>query len=273
MPELPEVEILRRGLERAVVGQSIDDVEVRETRLRFPVDARRLGSLRQARVESVGRRAKYLLVHLESRTVLLVHLGMTGNLLVCPPGSPLHAHDHVRWWLSGGSELRFRDPRRFGLVVVADADGLESHRLLSHLGVEPLSEDFEVDFLRRRAEGTSRPVKNFLMDARVAVGVGNIYASEALWRARVNPRTAAGRISEERWGRIRDGVRQVLADAIAEGGTTLSDFRDEAGNAGYFQVSLDVYDRAGEPCRRCGGSIRRIVQAGRATFYCTGCQH
>ena len=270
MPELPEVEVVRRGL-LSFVGQEIRGVEVRETRLRLPVSVADLRKLVGHRVDDVERRGKYLLVTTNRGGGMLVHLGMSGKLLVAVPGEPLDTHDHVRWWLDD-LELRFRDPRRFGLVVTTASDSLLEHPLLARLGPEPLGGDLTVDYLFSRTRGSRRPVKNALMDSTFVAGVGNIYASEALWLAGVNPRRRAGRVSRQRWGCIRDAVRQVLSAAIAEGGTTLKDFRGTSGDPGYFQVRLRVYDRAGEDCRRCGAEIRKIVQSGRATYYCVACQ-
>ena len=274
MPELPEVETIRRGLQ-PLEGARLMGVEVRETRLRRPVDRGALEELVGRRVGKIGRRAKYLLIRVDGGGGMVVHLGMSGRLFLLDPGEPIATHDHVSWWFDSDgieSELRFQDPRRFGLVVATAAPSIDEHALLAGLGPEPLGEGFSVAHLRAAADGSRRPVKNALMDASFVAGVGNIYASEALWRARVNPKTAAGRISARRWGAIRDAVRDVLGEAIEAGGTTLNDFRGASGDPGYFQVNLLVYDRAGSACSRCAGTIRKIVQAGRATYYCPGCQ-
>ena len=269
MPELPEVEVIRQGL-LPFVGEKIKAVEVREARLRRRVSVAGLRRLVGDRIGNVERRAKYLLISTRSGGGLLVHLGMSGQLLVRRPGAPLDNHDHVRWWLDG-VELRFRDPRRFGLVV-STSSPLREHPLLARLGPEPFGPEFAEDYLCDRTRGSRRPVKNALMDSSFVAGVGNIYASEALWLAGVNPRRRAGRISRDRWRGIRDAVREVLRDAIEAGGTTLNDFRDATGNPGYFQVRLSVYDRAGGVCVRCRSQIRKIVQVGRATYYCARCQ-
>ena len=274
MPELPEVETVRRGLERRVVGRTIRRLEVRESRLRTPLVPRALRrALLGRRIEALERRAKYLLVHLSGRQVLVIHLGMTGQLVVERAGAPLGPHTHVRLGLEANDELRYTDARRFGMLFVVPRRELEAHPRFAHLGPEPLGPDFTPQYLRTRARSVRKPVKSFLMDAAVVVGVGNIYATEALHRARVHPRTPAGRLGGARWERVHDAVRDVLVEALRAGGTTLQDFRDADGRSGDFQVQLRVYGRQGEACSRCGRRIRRIVQAGRSTFYCPGCQH
>src|SRR2546422_5359956 len=274
MPELPEVETVRRGLERRILGRRIVRVEVREPRLRTPLAAAALRrKLLGRRIESLDRRAKYLLLHLSDAQVLVVHLGMTGRLAVEQADAPLRPHTHVRLGLDREGELRFADTRRFGMLFVVRQDRLSVHPRFVHLGPEPLGSDFSPEYLRRRAARVRKPIKNFLMDAAVVVGVGNIYATEALHRARVHPSTPAGRLGAQRLERLRAEVREVLTEALLAGGTTLQDFRDVDGREGDFQVDLRVYDREGEPCPRCGRTIRRIVQAGRSTFYCPGCQH
>ena len=277
MPELPEVETLCRGLLPQLVGRVIRRVDVRETRLRYPVDAQRLQRcVEGTRVSDVTRRAKYLLVHLDASEgpgcVLMLHLGMTGNLFVLRPEREVLPHTHLVFSLDDGRELRFRDPRRFGAVDVIEGAEVESHPRFVDLGVEPLSDDFDGEQIYRRTRGLRKPVKNWLMDSRQVAGVGNIYASEALWRAGVHPERAAGRVGRERWVRVTQAVRRVLSDAIDQGGTTLSDFRDAEGREGYFQVHLNVYGHDGQPCPACGAIIRRRVLAGRSTFYCPRCQ-
>jgi formamidopyrimidine-DNA glycosylase len=273
MPELPEVETVRRRLLPALAGRRIVGVDVRERRLRSPIDPMALASLVSGRrVEDVSRRAKYLLVHLEGGSCLLIHFGMSGRLALVPASAPLEEHVHVRFGLDDGLELRFRDHRRFGLVEALLESELECDRRLRELGMEPLSRSCTARFLEERSRGLKKPVKNFLMDARHLVGVGNIYASEALFAAGVHPERAAGRLGRERWLRLAKAVKRVLRDAIRQGGTTISDFQDPAGAAGYFQVRLRVYGREGEACGRCGSTIRRKVMAGRSSFYCPRCQ-
>lgn len=237
-------------------------------------------------MESLERRAKYLLIRVtssrrESCNILAIHLGMSGRFTVVPKDEPYARHEHLAIHLRDADghrrgRLRLVDPRRFGQAFVLDAATWQSDRHFAHLGVEPVgdlvSEPFGGSYLESQAEGRRGPMKAFLMDARVVVGVGNIYASEALWRARVHPKRSVARVSIRTWNRLAEAIRGVLNDAIAEGGTTLNDFTDGEGNAGYFQVSLDVYDREGEPCRRCEGRVRRIVQSNRSTYYCPGCQ-
>jgi len=273
VPELPEVETIRRGLQR-LEGATLADVEVRERRFRTLLDENGLRALRGRRVVRLERRAKYLIFRLETGG-WLTHLGMSGRLFMVPATTPLDLHDHVSWWFERDGEsieLRFRDPRRFGLVVPCDVDDPGAHALLAGLGPEPLGEEFTAAYAVAATRGSRRPVKNALMDARFVAGVGNIYASEALWRARINPRVRAGRIAPARWHRLRDAVVEVLERAVSAGGTTLSDFRDASGDPGYFQIELTVYGREGEECPRCGAVIRRIVQVGRSTFYCAACQ-
>jgi formamidopyrimidine-DNA glycosylase len=273
MPELPEVEVLRRSLEVRVLGDRVESVAVRFPMLREPVPTRTLRRrLEGRRIERLRRRAKYLLVDVEGGSTLVVHLGMSGRLLVLGEEEPHAPHEHVVLTLGSGLTLRFRDPRRFGLLLALATDRVEEDRHFRHLGVEPLEPSFDGAQLAAGARGRSGPVKSFLMDAGVVVGVGNIYASEALHLAGVHPRRSVARLSSERFDRIAATVRDVLTRAIEEGGTTLNDFADADGEPGYFAVSLHVYGRAGEPCLRCGGTVRRIVQSNRSTFYCPGCQ-
>ena len=273
MPELPEVETVRRSLELILPGRIFVRIEVREPRLRTRVDEDRLNELvRDRRVLTLERRAKYVIVRLAGGSCLLLHLGMTGQLLILSPSHPLDKHDHVIFSLDNGAELRFRDPRRFGSVVAVEEQHLDAHESLRHLGPEPLAEEFTPDYLFGRSRNSRVPVKSFLMDQRVVVGVGNIYASESLFLAGVHPLVKAGRLSRSRWQKIHRAIRQVLQEAITAGGTTLSDFRDSDGSSGYFQTMLRVYGRKGEPCPACQRPVRSQVLAGRSTFYCPACQ-
>jgi formamidopyrimidine-DNA glycosylase len=272
VPELPEVETIRRGLEPLLTGRRVVGVMVRERRLRQPVAKRALGRLRGAAVTSVGRRSKYLLVGTDAGLTLLIHLGMTGRLWVADAARPPRPHEHLVFGLDDGRTLRFADPRRFGLVEVVPDRRLGTHPSLRDLGPEPLEEGVTGGSLRATTRGRRKPIKNFLMDTRSIAGVGNIYACEALHRAGVHPRRAVGRVGPEAWDRLATAVKAVLREAIEAGGTTLRDFYNAAEEAGEFAVALRVYDREGRPCRRCGSAIRRIVQAGRATFYCPRCQ-
>jgi formamidopyrimidine-DNA glycosylase len=273
MPELPEVEVLRRSLEPRLLGDRIVRVEVRHPGLREPVRPAELKRRTAGReVAGLRRRAKYLLVDLERGQTLVVHLGMSGRLTVVPASEPLEPHEHVAFFLASGRRLRLRDPRRFGLVFAVPTAGIPADPHFAHLGVEPLEPGFGGEVLAREAAGRRGPVKSFLMDARIVVGLGNIYATEALFRSGVHPNRSVGRISAARWDRVAESSMAVLRQAIAQGGTTLNDFADGEGQSGYFQVSLGVYGREGEPCPSCGTLIRRIVQAGRSSFYCPRCQ-
>jgi formamidopyrimidine-DNA glycosylase len=277
MPELPEVEVLRRSLEPHLVGDRIERVEVTNPSLREPVDVPRLRRAARGReVVALRRRSKYLLIDLEGGWTVVVHLGMSGRLTLVPAAVPPELHEHVAFHLRSGRRLRFRDPRRFGVVFAARTAELDADPHFVHLGPEPLEPGLSGkvlgEVLARAAAGRRGPVKAFLMDAGVVVGVGNIYASETLHRAGVHPGRSVARISRQRWQRVAESAMAVLRQAISQGGTTLNDFADGEGRSGYFQVSLTVYDREGEPCLSCGRPVRRIVQAGRSTFYCPGCQ-
>jgi len=221
------------------------------------------------------RRSKYLLIDVEGAkggSTLVVHLGMSGRLTLVAAAEPEEPHEHVAFYLRSGRRLRLRDPRRFGMVLALPTAGLAANRHFSGLGVEPLGPDFDGARLAAAAVGRRGPVKSFLMDASVVVGVGNIYATEALFRAGIHPTRSVARLSPARWDRLATVIVEVLSQAIAQGGTTLNDFADGQGQGGYFQVALAAYGRTGEPCRFCGGPIRRIVQSGRSTFYCPRCQ-
>lgn len=273
MPELPEVEVLKRSLEPRILGDRITRVEVRNPAMREPVNRASLAKRTAGRkVTGLRRRAKYLLIDLEGDQTLVVHLGMSGRLTVVPGPEPLEPHEHVAFFLESGRRLRLRDPRRFGLVFAVRTPEIDSDPHFSHLGIEPLEPGFDGAFLAGAAAGRRGPVKSFLMDARIVVGLGNIYATEALFRSGVHPARSVSRISAARWERVAEASVAVLRQAIGEGGTTLNDFADGEGNSGYFQVSLGVYGREGEPCPSCGTPVRRIVQAGRSSFYCHRCQ-
>jgi formamidopyrimidine-DNA glycosylase len=269
MPELPEVETTRRGIAPHVVGREIAAIEVREPRLRWPVAAELPGALTAQRIDSLERRGKYLLLRTFAGT-LLVHLGMSGSLRYLPEPSPPGAHDHIDVRFTGGGLLRFHDPRRFGSFHLCAQP--EQHPLLKDLGPEPLSEGFHADYLWGSCRGRTVAIKQHLMNGRVVVGVGNIYANEALFRAGIHPARSAGRIARARFEPLVAAVRDVLGDAIADGGTTLRDYVGGNGEPGYFRVSLRVYEREGEPCRACGTPIKRRVLGQRATYYCPRCQ-
>ncbi|HEX6997551.1 MAG TPA: bifunctional DNA-formamidopyrimidine glycosylase/DNA-(apurinic or apyrimidinic site) lyase [Gammaproteobacteria bacterium] len=269
MPELPEVETTRRGLAPHVIGKRIAAVDVRERRLRWPVSPELPRRLAGRRVQRLDRRAKYLLFGTDDGT-LLVHLGMSGSLRYLRADEPPQPHDHVDIRFDDGSFLRFNDPRRFGTLQLTRAP--ERHPLLRALGPEPLGEDFTADYLLRASRGRRVAIKQLLMNGRVVVGVGNIYANEALYRAGIHPARPAGRLSRARLERLVAAVREVLTDAIGNGGTTLRNFVGGDGRPGYFRQELRVYERDGELCRRCGARIRRTVQGQRATYYCPRCQ-
>ncbi len=268
MPELPEVETTRRGLEPHLVGRRVVDLIIRQPQLRWPV-ATGLQQLRGQRIESVERRAKYLLIATAPGSALL-HLGMSGSLRVLPRDTAIGKHDHVDWLLDSDHLLRYTDPRRFGSQLW-QANG-EIHPLLANLGPEPLSDEFDGDHLHRLSRGRSAAVKVFLMDQAVVVGVGNIYAAEALFAAGIRPTRAAGSLSRPRYARLADEVKRILVYAITRGGTTLRDFLNPDGAPGYFEQELFVYGRAGQPCRVCATLIRSIRLGQRSTFFCPRCQ-
>jgi formamidopyrimidine-DNA glycosylase len=270
LPELPEVETTRRGIRPALAGRSVVGMVLRERRLRWPVPRGLPARLAGQRILDVRRRAKYLLIELE-RGTLIAHLGMSGSLRVLPADVPPLAHDHYDLVLDSGRCLRFNDPRRFGCLLWATGDP-SRHRLLAGLGPEPLEPDFDAVYLAATARGRRVAIKQFLMDQRVVVGVGNIYASESLYRAGVDPRRAAGRVSRKKLERVVEAVREVLRAAIRHGGTTLRDYVNADGAPGYFGQDLFVYERSGQPCRRCGAAIRQVVQGQRSTYFCPACQ-
>jgi formamidopyrimidine-DNA glycosylase len=270
VPELPEVETTRRGIEPHVTGARVSEVLVRRRDLRQPV-SKDLSVIEGRRVTAVRRRSKYLLLDIDDASTLLIHLGMSGSLRLVAPSDPWKTHDHVGITLSGGKQLRFHDPRRFGLVLRLAGNPME-HPLLKRLGPEPLGEDFTSAHLQAACAKRSAAIKLVIMDAKVVVGVGNIYASEALFRAGILPRTAASRISKPRLANLAAAIREVLTDAIAAGGTTLRDFLHSDGEPGYFKQRLFVYERKGEPCRICGTPIRHAVIGQRSTYWCPKCQ-
>ena len=271
MPELPEVETTRRGIEPHVRGRRVAAVRVRERRMRQPVTPGLEGELAGQTVERVERRGKYLLLYTAAGTLIL-HLGMSGSMRLLQGGEvPPGPHDHLDIVFEGGTVLRLRDPRRFGLALWTREDPLR-HALLGSLGPEPLGAGFDGAYLHTLSRGRRTAVKTFIMDGRVVVGVGNIYASEALHCAGIHPLRAAGRISAERYERLAACIRKVLRAAIRQGGTTLRDFSDGDGRPGYFAQRLAVYGREGLPCPTCGAAIRCLRQAQRSTYFCPACQ-
>ena len=269
MPELPEVETTRRGIEPHIKKHTVTGVTVREPRLRWPVTPLLGNKLIGQRVLSVVRMAKYLLIQLQEG-YLLVHLGMSGSLRIVNADTALRKHDHVEIVFDNGAILRYHDPRRFGCVLwISDIKG---HPLLDSLGVEPLGDEFSGDYLYERSRNRKGPVKNFIMDGHIVVGVGNIYANESLFLAGIHPNRAAGRVSRLRYQGLAEQIRIVLARAIEAGGSTLRDFVNSDGNPGYFAQSLNVYGRAGLPCVRCREPLSESRLGQRATVYCKTCQ-
>jgi formamidopyrimidine-DNA glycosylase len=270
MPELPEVETTRRGIEPHVKGKAVAEVIVRRHDLRQPVSAD-LAAIEGQKIHTVTRRSKYLLLGIDEGSTLIIHLGMSGRLRVIPPSSDWKTHDHVGITLSNGKQLRFHDPRRFGLVLRISGDP-GHHPLLANLGPEPLEDGFTPEHLAAACAKRSAAIKLVIMDAKVVVGVGNIYASEALFRAGILPKTPANRVSKPKLARLAQSIRDVLTDAIQEGGTTLRDFLNSDGEPGYFRQKLFVYERKGEPCRVCGTPVRHAVLGQRSTYWCPKCQ-
>jgi formamidopyrimidine-DNA glycosylase len=270
MPELPEVETTRRGIERAAAGASIRELRVHDPRLRWPVDAQWSQQVAGQRLLSVERRGKYLLLRLEHGTLLL-HLGMSGSLRVLPVEAPLQKHDQLDLVLDSGLTLRLNDPRRFGSLHYTTEEP-STHRLLRHLAPEPFDASFDAAYLERITRRRRTAIKQVLMNGRLVTGVGNIYASEVLFRARINPRCAAGRLSRADCARLVRGVRAALNAAIRAGGTSLRDYVGTDGNPGAFRQKLYVYERDGKRCRVCGTLIRKIRQGQRSSYYCPRCQ-
>lgn len=276
MPELPEVEVVRRGLLRHLPGRSITSFHDSGKKLRIPIPAAQIKELLiGASVVDVSRRAKYLLVHFDSGAVMILHLGMSGKLGVFPDSAEPGFHDHACWSLDNGQELRFNDVRRFGSIRLfgPGESGRAEDLVFKSAGPEPFSNTFSGRYLYERARGKSQPVKNFIMDSRTVVGVGNIYANESLFSAGIRPSRKAGAISRRRYTRLADEIRNVLLRAIDFGGSTISDFIGAGGESGYFQVHFNVYGKTGEPCPNCSTTIKQVKLAGRTSFFCPGCQH
>lgn len=282
MPELPEVETVRRGLVPVMEGGVIERADVNRPDLRWPFPERMAERLRGQTVQRLRRRSKYILADLDGGETLLIHLGMSGRIMVSgdPLGQFVHdhpapeKHDHVVFHMQNGARITFNDPRRFGAMDLMPTVTAEQHRLLSVLGPEPLGNAFDETHLIAAFRGKNTPVKAALLDQRIVCGLGNIYVCEALFRAGISPLRKAGRIAAPRVAALVPIIREVLRDAIEAGGSSLRDFRKADGELGYFQHSFDVYGREGEPCRAdgCHGVIRRVVQSGRSSFYCPVCQ-
>ncbi|BCK88289.1 formamidopyrimidine-DNA glycosylase [Sideroxyarcus emersonii] len=270
MPELPEVETTLRGIAPHLLHQRVAGVVIRNPRLRWEIPANLPELLHGQTVRDLRRRAKYLLVAFD-RGTLILHLGMSGNLRIHPLGTAAGKHDHFDLLLENGKLLRLRDPRRFGAVLWQSGDAAQ-HPLLAELGPEPLLSGFDADYLHSATRKRKAAIKLAIMDNHVVVGVGNIYANEALFRAGIRPQTAAGRLSKQRCVRLAAAIQDVLRAAIRQGGSSLRDYVDSDGNQGYFQQQYFVYGRAGEACRVCGTVIRQVKQGQRSTFYCPTCQ-
>jgi formamidopyrimidine-DNA glycosylase len=270
MPELPEVETIRRGVSPRIVGRRVEELHVYDRRLRWPVPADLSVRLRGRTIDSLERRSKYLLFRIGNDT-LLVHLGMTGSLRIFDHAPERRPHDHVDLVFDDGTTLRYRDPRRFGAMLWVGGP-VEAHPLLRDLGPEPFDAAFDANHVWRATRRRRIAIKLALMDNHLVVGVGNIYASESLFRAGIRPGTAAHRLSKARAARLVDSVRHVLTDAMAKGGSTLRDYVDSRGEPGYFQLGYFVYGRAGEPCRVCGTTVRATRHGQRASYYCPRCQ-
>lgn len=282
MPELPEVETVRRGLAPVMEGIVIAGADVNRPDLRWPFPERMAERLTGQRVERLRRRSKYILADLSSGETLLIHLGMSGRMLISgdPLGQfahdhpPAQKHDHVVFHMENGARITFNDPRRFGAMDLLETAAAAQHKLLAVLGPEPLSNDFHESILIEAFKDRNTPVKSALLDQRIVAGLGNIYVCEVLFRAGISPKRKARRIATGRVGAMVPIIRKVLEDAIDAGGSSLKDFRQADGELGYFQHSFDVYGREGEPCRGegCSGTIERAVQSGRSSFYCPACQ-
>ncbi len=270
MPELPEVETTCRGIRPHIIRQTIDNVIIRQPQLRWPIPSDLPRCLHDQAVIDISRRAKYLLLKFPTGNLLL-HLGMSGSLRIVDKQTTAGKHDHVDFIFRHQQILRFNDPRKFGAVLWT-TEPVEQHPLLVNLGPEPLSSAFTGDYLYQRAANRVMAVKNFIMNSGIVVGVGNIYASEALFLAGIHPNRQAGRISRKRYQKLADSIKAVLTQAIAQGGTTLKDFVNEQGKPGYFQQSLNVYGRSGRPCPQCHNPVQSIKISQRSSFFCPHCQ-
>lgn len=270
MPELPEVETTRRGIQSHLLNKTVQKVIIRQPKLRWPIPEQLPTLLHKKAASAVKRRGKYLLITFPNGT-LIIHLGMSGSLRICSSKLAPEKHDHFEICLDDGNSLRLRDPRRFGAVLWTEED-VDQHSLLNNLGPEPLEMQFDGRHLHEKAKGRRLPIKTFIMDSKIVTGVGNIYASESLFLAGINPQQAAGKISLKRLQRLAEAIKEILKRAIEQGGTTLRDFVNESGNPGYFQQQLTVYGRAGEPCVNCSSIIKKMTFGQRSTFYCPNCQ-
>jgi len=273
MPELPEVETIRRGIEPVIRGKRITAVHIFQPCLRWPVDTKAMGKwVTGQTVTTVSRRSKYLILDLANDAALVVHLGMSGRIGLYAPDDEPEKHTHLIFDVQGNIQLRYRDPRRFGYIDVVQPGALSTYKRFAALGPEPLSAEFNGDFLQQKLSKSKRAIKTALLDMGVAAGVGNIYANEALFVAGIDPRRLASDLREDEFAGLADAVKQVLSFAIKKGGTTLNDFRNATGEPGFFQLELAVYDRRDQPCLHCGTAIEKVVIGGRSTYFCPLCQ-
>ncbi len=270
MPELPEVETTLRGISAHVLNSPISRINIRNAQLRWPVPADLASHLLNQSITQVRRRAKYLLLSTDTGT-LIIHLGMSGSLRIVTPGIAYDKHDHVELCFANGKAMRLKDPRRFGAVLWT-SDPAEEHPLLNHLGPEPLSDAFNADYLYPLSRKKNVAVKQFIMNSKIVVGIGNIYANEALFASGIHPQRAAGKISRQRYENLCIKCKQILEQAIAQGGTTLKDFVGGTGQPGYFKQELQVYGRSGQPCMQCSKPLKEVRLGNRSTVYCTHCQ-
>lgn len=270
MPELPEVETTRRGIQPHIEGHAVTKVVIRNPKLRWPVPPQLGRTLKGLNIQAIDRRGKYLLLKTEKGT-LLIHLGMSGSLRISEPDFELRKHDHVIIQFDNNLQLRLHDPRRFGAVLWTK-EAVENHALISSLGPEPLLNGFNSEYLYQSCIGKKTSIKQHIMNSKIVVGVGNIYASESLFLAGIHPKRQAGKISKVRCEKLTEAIKSILIESIKQGGTTLRDFVRENGEPGYFKQRLNVYGRAGEPCPKCENPVRQITQGQRSTFYCYQCQ-
>jgi len=274
LPELPEVETIRRGLEPALISQKIISTRFFVRKLRWDIVASNFDNyVNQKSITSLSRRGKYIIIHLDNEAAVVIHLGMSGRLGLFEQTAIVEKHTHVIFYLENGMELRFRDPRRFGSIEVAPPHLISSYPRFAHLGVEPLSNNFNPQYLKKKTEKSDRGIKLVIMDAKIVVGVGNIYANESLFYSRIDPRRRAKSLSVKEIKALEKSLKTVLNTAIEKGGTTLNDFRNAYGEPGFFQLELAVYGRADLPCPECGTPIQKTVLGGRSTFFCPNCQN
>lgn len=272
MPELPEVETIKSGLAPLLEGRRIAKVICNRRDLRYPLPDKFDVRLKGRRIDSLSRRAKYLLAHLDDGETLVMHLGMSGKLLHYKKPVAPQKHDHVVINMEDGSELVFNDPRRFGMMALVESNKLEMSNIFSHLGPEPLEKGFDGKYLAEKLKNRKTPIKLAIMDAETVVGVGNIYASEALFRAHVRPTREAGKLTAKEYAALAAAIKEVLRAAIKAGGSTLKDYANASGESGYFQHSFSVYGRGGQPCLKCHANIEKITMSSRSTYYCPACQ-